>query len=86
MKHQAYPLSEAAGRGSQGSEAQEQLRWVLDEIAELGDRDRQLCQLCLIEGVSYRDAAAVLGTSPAAARKRIERLRIRLRNAVSDND
>jgi DNA-directed RNA polymerase specialized sigma24 family protein len=41
--------------------------------------DQQLFRLCLLEGCSSTEAAAHLGCTPAAARKRLERLRSRLR-------
>jgi RNA polymerase sigma factor (sigma-70 family) len=56
----------------------EELVWITGEIARLGPIDQRLCQLCLIDGISYADAAVVLGLTPAAARKRMQRTRSRL--------
>lgn len=58
-----------------------ELEWVLAEMTALPDLDRRLCELCLIEGRSYDEAAAFLGLTPANARKRIQRSRLRLRAA-----
>lgn len=65
--------------------ASEELAWVRDEIAALSPLDRQLVERCLIQGESYTEAAAALGISAAAARKRIQRTRSRLAAARSDN-
>jgi len=56
----------------------DQLGWLRDEIDALGDVDRRLVQLCLVEGRSYSEAAEHLGLSVTAARKRIQRTRSRL--------
>ncbi|WP_181408858.1 RNA polymerase sigma factor [Schumannella soli] len=58
--------------------ALEELRWVMEEIDSLSSVDRELCLRCLIDGQKYGSAAADLGISPAAARKRVERSRKRL--------
>lgn len=61
--------------------AEEEIRWVVAEIAALPELDRRLCELCLLEGRSYDEAAALLDVTPASARKRIQRTRQRLRTA-----
>ncbi|THG34510.1 sigma-70 family RNA polymerase sigma factor [Glaciibacter flavus] len=63
----------------------ERLRWVMSEIEKLGDIDRRICELCLIEGVPYNNAAASVGVSPAALAKRVERIRVKLRRAVMES-
>ena len=63
----------------------DELRWVHDEIAALGDMDRQLVERCLLAGESYVAAAAALGLTPEAARKRIQRTRGRLAAARAEN-
>ena len=68
------------------ADAREQLAWVLDDIAALGEVDRRLVQLCLIEERSYAEAAGELGISTAGARKRIQRTRSRLAAARSANN
>ncbi|RKR74368.1 RNA polymerase sigma factor [Frondihabitans australicus] len=87
LRSEAHELVEephngpASYRRRDHDEAQEQVKWVVAEIAALPDLDRRLCQLCLIEGRSYEEAAAFLDLTPASARKRIQRTRDRLRAA-----
>lgn len=64
--------------------AAQRLRWVMDEIEALDDIDRRICELCLIEGRSYSEAAAILGKTVGAVGKRLERARTRIRTAVSN--
>ncbi len=75
------PGTAAWYRQSEHERASEELRWVRGEIARLPDSDRRLCELCLIEGQTYAEAAAALGLKPATARKRIERARTKLHAA-----
>lgn len=81
----AVPLGDVADSASRRAAEREnairELQWVADEIARLDDLDRRLCQLCLIEGVSYERAAKQLGITQPAARKRIQRARARLAQA-----
>jgi RNA polymerase sigma factor (sigma-70 family) len=72
------PGSSAWHRRADHDRAVEELAWILEEIAALPEVDRKLCELCLIEGRSYDEAAASLGISQPAARKRIERARRKL--------
>ncbi|QWT23225.1 sigma-70 family RNA polymerase sigma factor [Subtercola sp. PAMC28395] len=67
-------------------EAREELRWVLDEIQRLDPIDRRICELCLIDGQTYAEAALQLGISVDAVKKRVSRTRARLRKAVTDNE
>ena len=64
-------------------EAREQLRWVLDEIARLDPLDRRVCELCLLDGLPYADAALRLGLTVGAVKQRVLRSRIKLRKAVT---
>lgn len=75
--------SDALRESHREEAVRDELRWVLDEIARLEPVDRRVCELCLIEGVPYTDAAAMLGMSTAAVRQRISRSRVRLRKAVT---
>jgi len=63
-----------------------ELQWVTDAIAALGESDRRVCELCLVDGVSYLEAARALGITPAAVGKRLERARARLRKVALDNE
>lgn len=57
----------------------EELRWVMAAIESLPDVDRQVCELCLLDGRSYAEAALLLGTTPGAVGKRLQRARATLR-------
>ncbi len=51
-------------------------------LAGLGETDRQVVSLCLLEDLSYGQAAAVLGLSHAAVRSRLMRARRQLREVL----
>ncbi|GGN62454.1 DNA-directed RNA polymerase sigma-70 factor [Actinoplanes lobatus] len=55
---------------------------VRDALARLGDDDRELLTLIGWEDLTATQAAAVLGITPAAVRKRLERARSRLREQL----
>ena len=63
--------------------AREELRWVLDALERLDPVDRRVCELCLLEGLPYAQAAAELGLSVGAVKQRVSRSRMRLRKAVT---
>ncbi|MGU3409476.1 RNA polymerase sigma factor [Microbacterium sp. M1A1_1b] len=67
-------------------EARERLRWVRDEIAALPETDRRICELCLLEGHSYSEAATMLGLSVGAVTQRVSRSRARLKKAVTHDE
>lgn len=48
-------------------------------VERLSDRDQRLYRLCLVDELSYRDAAEALGTTTGAVRNRLSRLRHTLR-------
>jgi RNA polymerase sigma-70 factor (ECF subfamily) len=56
------------------------------EIASMSPLDRDVCRLCLIEGVPYKDAAALLGITPSTIAKRVERARRHLKSIRSESD
>lgn len=58
------------------------LAWIESEIASLSEMDAQLCRLCLVDGYSYSEAAAILDTSEAAVGKRLQRARAKLRASL----
>lgn len=66
--------------------ARERLAVVLAEIDALPELDRRVCELCLIDGRSYREAASLVGSSVGSVAKRLERARARLRKAVAAHD
>lgn len=84
-KHHSAELREHASQPDV-VEAREQLRWVLAEIEQLPEVDRRVCELCLIEGRSYAEAAEELGLSVGAVKQRVLRARTRLRKVVTDDE
>lgn len=74
-KHRTVVLdAELAQAPSDGDE----LAWISVEIAKLSRNDQLLCQLCLVEGYTYAEAARVLETTAGAVGKRLQRVRARL--------
>lgn len=63
--------------------ASEQVR---DVLAQLNERDRELAMLVAWDDLSLVDAAQVLGVSPAAARTRWRRLRVRMTALLAQED
>lgn len=57
---------------------------VLPAVRRLPPAEREAVALCLWSGVSYPDAAAVLGVSEAAVRSRVSRARGRLARLVPE--
>lgn len=66
------------------SEVPERLR-VRAAMARLGELDREVLMLTGWEGLEPREAAAVLGVSPAVVRTRLSRARARLRELLGDD-
>ncbi|MGD8167016.1 RNA polymerase sigma factor [Herbiconiux sp. P16] len=87
-RHNALPFdagvtgSDEPAERLEAREAREQLRWVLEELTRLQPIDRQVCELCLIEGRSYAEAALIAGISVGAVKQWVSRSRARLRKAV----
>lgn len=73
-------------RDDSASADRERLRWVMDEIEALSEIDRRICELCLVQGWPYREAAAELGHSVSALAKRLQRARARIREAELTHD
>jgi RNA polymerase sigma factor (sigma-70 family) len=66
------------------SEHREELDWVLQAVRRLDPTDQQIVQLCLYEGLTYKEAAKRLGLTSTAISKRVERARTRLRRMRDD--
>ncbi|OEI68921.1 hypothetical protein Cus16_1411 [Curtobacterium sp. ER1/6] len=86
IKHRADELPETLATPGDHEEAAERLRWVRAEIAALPDLDRRICELCLLEGHSYAEAAAMLGLSVGAVTQRVSRNRRRLKKVVMHDE
>ncbi|WP_440708231.1 RNA polymerase sigma factor [Herbiconiux sp. YIM B11900] len=85
-KHRHDELPDELTADVHDTDARDQLRWVLDEIGRLDPLDRRICELCLIDGRSYSEAAELLGLTTGAVKKRVSRTRARLRKAVTDDE
>jgi RNA polymerase sigma factor (sigma-70 family) len=59
-------------------DAETEMRAVLEAVAQLGRREREVLELCVWEGLSTEEAALALGISPGAVRNRLSRARRRL--------
>jgi RNA polymerase sigma-70 factor (ECF subfamily) len=64
----------------------ENIRPVINALAELGEGEREVLMLTAWEDLSSKEAAAALGCSPTAYRIRLHRARLRLRRALSEPD
>jgi RNA polymerase sigma factor (sigma-70 family) len=62
--------------------AVEESAWLGVELRNLSSTDQILCQLCLVQGMTYREAADIVEMSASAVGKRLERARTRLRLAL----
>ena len=91
-RHQADELDETSTNRNRADavrdhhdaeSARDDLRWVLDEIERLEPTDRRVCELCLIDGMPYAEAATQLGLSVGAVKQRVSRSRARLKKAVT---
>ncbi len=58
-----------------------ELQAVLSALQRLDEEDRAAVLLRAEEGLSYEEIAAILGTTPTAARVRVHRARTRLKRA-----
>lgn len=65
------------------TEGRELLEWALASIDSMSDLDREVCQLCMLEGLSYREAATQLSISQASVGKRLHRARLKIRRDIN---
>lgn len=59
---------------------------IQQAVAELSEVDQRLYRLCLVDELSYRDAASALGTTTSSVRNRLVRLRRSLRLSLATNE
>lgn len=83
-EHAGDELPEELAAPAGPSEGADGLRWVRDEIAALPEADRLICELCLVRGYSYAEAAQLLGVGSVT--QRVSRSRRRLRKAVTHDE
>jgi len=81
-RHATVPLDHVPDQPDPKPDAAERLALLLNEIGQLSELERRVCELCLIEGYSYSEAAEILGVSVNVLAKRLERARMRLRGAL----
>ncbi len=82
IRKATLPLDAAA---ESAADDEDRVRWIRDELDRLSPADRRLCELVLVEGCSYKEAAAELDLSIAAAAKRLERAKSRLREEIASH-
>ncbi len=71
---------------SMAEEPDAPMRWIHDAIDRLPRHEAMVVHLCLVEDMTYKDAAAVLGLSDAAVAKRLQRARTKLRKDLANED
>ncbi|MEE6257494.1 RNA polymerase sigma factor [Plantactinospora sonchi] len=76
------PADEVAGR----LDDERRMKQILAAVRRLPRAEREAVALCLWSGVSYREAATVLGISEVAVRSRVSRARARLTGLLCDDD
>ncbi|GAA3872408.1 RNA polymerase sigma factor [Leifsonia kafniensis] len=73
--------------GADVTAAERQLTARLDEIiAGLGPLEQRIVQLCLVNNLSYEQAAKKLGVSHATVRNRLSRARAQLRHELAHEE
>jgi RNA polymerase sigma-70 factor (ECF subfamily) len=78
---EADPADDVAGR----LDDERRMRDVLSAVRRLPRAEREAVALCLWSGVSYPEAAAVLGVTETAVRSRVSRARSRLARLLADS-
>ncbi|WP_239452079.1 RNA polymerase sigma factor [Frondihabitans sp. PAMC 28766] len=58
---------------------------IEDALEQLSPLDRQICELCLGEGLTYQEAADQIQATPASIRNRLHRARAILRAALTND-
>lgn len=78
----ADPADEVAGR----VDDQRRMQLVLAAVRRLPRAEREAIALCVWSGVSYAEAAQVLGIGEASVRSRVSRARARLARMVGNDE
>jgi len=65
---------------------EESMRWIQEAIDRLPSHEALVVHLCLVEGHTYKNAAAALDLSDVAIAKRLERARTKLRKDLANED
>jgi len=85
-RHESVDLPDELAAPRSDHDARERLRWVRAEIDALTPLDRRVCELCLIDGRSYAEAAEMLDISVGAVTQRVWRSRARIKKAVMNDE
>lgn len=79
-RNRTLPLAEAPERATGDASTLVAIERALSALSPV---DRRICELCMVEGYSYREAAAEVELTEAAVRKRLQRARATLRESLS---
>jgi RNA polymerase sigma-70 factor (ECF subfamily) len=79
----AEPVPDHGSQVADRFHVEEAARALAVALEALGKLDRQVVSLCLLEDLTYEQAAAALGLSHAAVRSRLSRSRRALREALA---
>ena len=63
--------------------AKEALRAIDDAKGRLSATDQEIFELCIVENLTYKEAAQRLGTTHATVRNRLSRIRLSLRTELA---
>lgn len=80
LKHLTVVIPE----GTASTQVDDDLAAIREALASLSVLDRRVCELCLIDGFTYDEAAREVGSTTAAVRNRLHRARFHLRNSLAD--
>jgi len=80
-KHRTVPITNVPDRAHDKVGDLEAITEALDNLSPL---DRAICELCLVDGLTYKEAASSVRSTPAAVRNRLQRARARLRDSLAE--
>lgn len=79
-------LDKPAPHQTQGQVTRDDTRqWIERLVRKLPSTDSQVVRLCILEGRTHEEAAAEIGMSADAVRKRLQRVKTKLRERLSTN-
>jgi RNA polymerase sigma factor (sigma-70 family) len=83
LKHRSLALTEVADRAEHDTDTMSAITGALNLLSA---KDRRVCELCLVDGLSYREAADRLGSTTASVRNRLHRARAAMRDSLADDE
>jgi RNA polymerase sigma-70 factor (ECF subfamily) len=81
-----YEADQALAGQDRGIDHLETLSDVINAVGRLSETDQRIVALCLFDGRSYKEAAAILGLKPNTVTKRVQRARARLRANLQEGE